>query len=74
MSAAQEFLIDIHIGIYFLPLADNVYSVNQLIDATHACKKWYADLKRKSLWEIVGRNHNVVLKHHRTIGVHHLNI
>ena len=32
MSAAQEFLIDIHIGIYFLPLADNVYSVNQLIE------------------------------------------
>ena len=54
MSAAQKFLIDIHIGIYLLPLADNVYSINQLIDATHACKKIISKYKRKSLWEIVG--------------------
>ena len=71
MSTAQEFLIDIHIGIYFLPLDDNVYSVNQLIDATHACKKMTFRFKKE---ELVGRNHNVVLKHHRTIGVDHLNI
>ena len=54
MLAAQKFLIDIHIGIYILPLANNVYSVNQLIDVTHVCMKILSKHKTKSLREIVG--------------------